>query len=110
MREETQHAVVGELSRSAILCYIGLAGFAALAIAQPVALPSGPQLLIDDYIIERAGKPLVAVVSMEKYALLETQRQAAFGALEKIWKKMEGEDSKEVEKTIREAIIAVRNK
>ena len=64
----------------------------------------------DDYIIERAGKPLVAVVSMEKYALLETQRQAAFGALEKIWKKMEGEDSKEVEKTIREAIIAVRNK
>ena len=64
----------------------------------------------DDYIVERAGKPLVAIVSMEKYAMLENQRKAAFGALEKIWKKMEGTDPKKVEQLINEAVQAARNK
>lgn len=62
----------------------------------------------DDYIIERAGKPLVAVVSMEKFQILQKDRDAAMSALEQIWGKMEDESPKTVVKTIKEAVKATR--
>ena len=64
----------------------------------------------DDYIIERAGKPLVAVISMEKYALLEGRRKEALDALNLIWEKIGGEDPEMIEKTIDEAVQSVRKK
>ncbi len=62
----------------------------------------------DDYIIERAGKPLVAIIDMEKYQRLEKERQEALQAVRSIWSKMEGADAGEVEEIIGEAIRATR--
>ncbi len=42
----------------------------------------------DDYIIERAGKPLVAVVSLEKFQTLQKDKDEAMSALKQIWGKM----------------------
>ncbi len=62
----------------------------------------------DDYIIERAGKPLVAIVSMEKYRLLQRERGEAMRALGKVWEKMAGEESETVERIIDESVKSVR--
>ena len=62
----------------------------------------------DDYIIERAGKPLVAVISMEKFQALQKDQDAARSALEQIWGKMKDEDPKAVAKIINEAVEADR--
>ena len=62
----------------------------------------------DDYIIERAGKPLVAIIDMDKYQRLLEERQEALQAVRSIWSKMEGADPEEVEETIEEAIRATR--
>ena len=62
----------------------------------------------DDYIIERAGKPLVAVVSMEKFQALQKDQDAARSALEQIWGKIKDEDPKTVAKIINEAVEAAK--
>jgi len=62
----------------------------------------------DDYIIERAGKPLVAIIDMDKYQRLQGDREEALQALRSIWSKMEGADAEEVEEIIEEAIQATR--
>ena len=62
----------------------------------------------DDYIIERAGKPLVAVVSIEKFQTLQRDRDEAMSALEKIWEKMKDESPKTIAETINEAIETIR--
>lgn len=62
----------------------------------------------DDYIIERAGKPLVAIINMEKYQRLQQDQESALQSVRKIWKKLEGANSREVSETIEEAIGAVR--
>ncbi len=62
----------------------------------------------DDYIIERAGKPLVAVVSIEKFQTLQKDKDAAMSALKQIWGKMKDESPKTVTKIINEAVKAAR--
>jgi len=62
----------------------------------------------DDYIIERAGKPLVAVVSMEKFQTLQKDKDAAMSALEQIWGKIKNEGPKSIAKTVNEAVKAAR--
>ena len=62
----------------------------------------------DDYIIERAGKPLVAVVSMEKFQALQKDQGAARSALDQIWGKIKDEDPKAVKRTINEAVQAAK--
>ena len=64
----------------------------------------------DDYIVERAGKPLVAIIDMEKYQRIEEERQDALQAIRSIWSKMEGADAEEVEEIIEEAIRARRKR
>jgi prevent-host-death family protein len=64
----------------------------------------------DDYIIERAGKPLVAIISMEKYQMIQQERREALEALNEVWDKMRGEDPDVIESTIAEAVKAVKNK
>jgi len=63
----------------------------------------------DDYIIERAGKPLVAIISMEKYQILQKEREEALRALDKVWGKMNGEKPEVVERTIGEAVKSARH-
>jgi prevent-host-death family protein len=64
----------------------------------------------DEYIVERAGKPLVAIISMDRYRMLEQDRISALQALNQIWDKMKGKDAKVVEGTIDEAVRAVRKR
>ncbi len=46
-------AAVRERRACVVLCFVGVVGFAGLAFAQPAGLAPGPQLLVDDYLIER---------------------------------------------------------
>jgi prevent-host-death family protein len=62
----------------------------------------------DDYIIERAGKPLVAIIDMDKYQRLQAEAEEALQAVRSIWSKMAGADPEEVEEIIEEAIQATR--
>ena len=62
----------------------------------------------DDYIVERAGKPLVAIISMGKYEVIQKERDGALQALGQIWDKMKDEEIEIVENTIKEAIRAAR--
>ena len=62
----------------------------------------------DDFIIERAGKPMVAIVSMEKYQILQRDREEARQAADQIRNKMKNEDPEKTEKLISEAVKAVR--
>ena len=57
----------------------------------------------DAYIIERAGKPLAALVDMEVFRQLQEDRSAALEALEKFWGKMTGADHQEIQEAIEEA-------
>ena len=63
----------------------------------------------NDYVIERAGKPLVAIISMEKYRILQKEREEALRALDKVWEKMKGEKPEKVERTIGEAVKSARH-
>ena len=63
----------------------------------------------DDYIVERAGKPLVAIVSMEKYGILRGERKETLRTLGAVWKKMEGEKPESVESTVSEAVESARH-
>ncbi len=58
----------------------------------------------DDFIIERAGKPVAVLVSMDKYQIILKDRQAARQAVNQIREKMKSEDSERVELIISEAI------
>lgn len=62
----------------------------------------------DDYIVERSGKPMVAIVSLEKFQILERNRETALEALDQIWDKMKNEDPKTLDKTINEAVKAAK--
>lgn len=58
----------------------------------------------DSYIIERAGKPLAALVAMERFQQLQDDQDAALQAVRAIWRKMKGADAREIQGAIEEAI------
>ena len=58
----------------------------------------------DAYIIERAGKPLAALVDMERFQLLQEDQSFALQALKKVWEKMAGADNQEIEDALEEAL------
>ena len=64
----------------------------------------------DEYIVERAGKPLVAIISMDRYRMLEQDRDSALEAVNDIWEKMKGASPQMIERTIDEAVRAIRKK
>jgi prevent-host-death family protein len=57
----------------------------------------------DSYIIERAGKPLAALVDMERFQQLQEDQDSALQALKKIWEKMAGAENQEIQEAIEEA-------
>lgn len=63
----------------------------------------------DAYIIERAGKPLAALVDLERFQQLQQDQEAALMAVRNIWKKMAGADAREIQGAVEEAISAVRD-
>ncbi len=62
----------------------------------------------DDYIIERAGKPLVAVIPMEKYQSLQQEWDQFFESVGVMSANMKGENDEVVDKLIDEAGRAYR--
>ena len=55
----------------------------------------------DSYIIERAGKPLAALVDMERFQQLQEDQSSALQALQKVWEKMAGADTQEIQEALR---------
>lgn len=62
----------------------------------------------DFFIIERAGKPLAALVDLESLQKIQEDRDSALAALHGVWQKMEGANPQEVSETIEKAIKAAR--
>ena len=63
----------------------------------------------DAYIIERAGKPLAALVDMERFQQLQEDQEVALQAVRIIWKKMTGADTQEIQGALEEAIKSARD-
>jgi len=61
-------------------------------------------LLGDDYMIERAGKPLAVIISVDKYQAIQAKRLEAISRLDRIRDKMGDADPDAVEKLVNEAV------
>jgi prevent-host-death family protein len=57
----------------------------------------------DIYVIERAGKPMAALVDMDSFQQIQGEQNSAGLAIRNIWKKMERAVATEVQETIDEA-------
>lgn len=64
----------------------------------------------DDFVIERAGKPVAVLVSMDKYKILLKDREEARTAVSRIREKIKSEDPEIVEGLINEAVAEIRRK
>ena len=62
----------------------------------------------DDYIIERAGKPLVAVIPMEKYQSLQQEWDEFFESVSAMSANIKEKDTKIVDELVDEAARAYR--
>jgi len=62
----------------------------------------------DDYIIERAGKPLVAVIPIEKYQSLQREIGEFFESLSKMRANLTRKDEKDMNGLIGEAVGSYR--
>ena len=62
----------------------------------------------DDFIVERAGRPMVAIVSIEKYQLLQKDRKELRSIVNTVRNKMADADPDLTESIINEAVEAVR--
>jgi antitoxin (DNA-binding transcriptional repressor) of toxin-antitoxin stability system len=60
-------------------------------------------LLGESYVIERAGRPMAALVSVDRLTELQTRGIEVEEAVEKLIKKIKGPKSKKLEKAIAEA-------
>ncbi len=67
----------------------------------------------DDYIIERAGKELVAIIPIAKYRRFEEEEQQArnnfFKMVDQMRKKVKGASAKVLDEAINEAMNAAKN-
>jgi prevent-host-death family protein len=62
----------------------------------------------DFFIIERAGKPLAALVDLESLQKIQEDREEALTSLRNVWGKMKGANAQEVSETIGKAVKSVR--
>ena len=59
-------------------------------------------------IVERSGKPMVAVIPIEMYQRIVTEREARFQILDRIRSRLPEISAEEVERDVAAAIAAVR--
>lgn len=59
-------------------------------------------------IVERSGKPMVALIPVEVYERLVAEREARFQILDRVRSKLPETSEKEVEKDVSQAIDKVR--
>jgi len=62
----------------------------------------------DDYIIERAGKPLVAVIPIEKYQSLQQEIEEFFEALSQVRANLKEKGEKDMDMLVEEAVRSYR--
>ncbi len=62
----------------------------------------------DDYIIERAGKPLVAVIPIEKYQSLQQEIEEFFETLSRMRSNLKEKDEKDMDALAEEAAQSYR--
>ena len=63
----------------------------------------------DDYIIERAGKPLVAVIPIGKYESLRRELNEFFESLSKVRSNLKREDERDMDGLIEAAVRSYKN-
>jgi prevent-host-death family protein len=64
----------------------------------------------DQFIIERAGKPMAALVPIWQVQARKKHQERVFGMLDKLWKSRSAPKSAAVEREVAEAVRAVRSK
>jgi len=64
----------------------------------------------DQFIVERAGRPMAAVVPLWQLEEWQKRRDRFFSAVDELWQKNEGVDPEVVEQGVAEAVQAVRKK
>jgi prevent-host-death family protein len=62
----------------------------------------------DEYIVERAGKPLVAIISIEKYLSMKKEREEFFRLYDQIQGKIPAGSGEEIDRDLDEAYQAAR--
>lgn len=62
----------------------------------------------DEYIVERAGKPLVAIISIEKYLSIKSERESFFRLYDTFQSGVAAGDAASVDDDITEALAAAR--
>ena len=62
----------------------------------------------EEFVIERAGKPMAAVVPLSRLRGWKGARARVFGMVEKVWKKNRSVPSSILRREVEEAIRAVR--
>ena len=63
----------------------------------------------DQYIVERKGIPMVAIIPIKKFKQMEKARQRFFSNMSKISDSFSGEDPKELDDILQEATQAAKN-
>jgi prevent-host-death family protein len=63
----------------------------------------------DSFIIERAGKPLAALVDLEQFQQLQEDQNAALEAVKSTWKKLKGVATEEFQAALAEALLSARD-
>jgi uncharacterized protein YaaN involved in tellurite resistance len=62
----------------------------------------------DEYIAERAGKPLLAIIPIEKYQSMQEKADSFFESLSEMRENIRDEDSKVMDGLINEAVRAYK--
>jgi prevent-host-death family protein len=62
----------------------------------------------DDYIVERAGKPLVAIIPIEKYLSMKKEREEFFRLYDQIQGQILPGSAEEIDRDLDEAVTAAR--
>jgi prevent-host-death family protein len=62
----------------------------------------------DEYVIERAGKPMVAIIPMEKYRKLQRDLDEFYAEVEEFQASSRNADPQEVDQAINEAVAAAK--
>ena len=64
----------------------------------------------DEYTIERAGKPMAAMVPVEQYEQWRKGREEFFALVDRVRERNRGVDSEEIERDIAVAVSAARKR
>ena len=62
----------------------------------------------DQYVIERAGRPMAAVIPVWQLEERRKRRERLFGMVEEVWEKNKKEKPEVIEREVQEAVRAVR--